>query len=158
MLFSRYLLILYLMCVYVCVCYFQSLSLFRLYLEVGVSPEGNRNSRFISGTHHLLHAPSLLCPRTLQPWHPIQSGSRDVTPKSLCLEGSRVGISFPFYQFSSHHLNWSTQVNDNLVFFSFSFYDKLFHFCIVKYGYMTCWGFSFIGQYRVWSMFPSVTC
>ena len=35
--------------------------------------------------------------------------------KSLCLEGNRVGISFPFYQFSSHHLNWSTQVNYNLV-------------------------------------------
>ena len=67
----------------------------------GVSPEGKRNSRFILGTHPLLHAPSSLCPRTLQPWHPNQSWAPGVWHrKSLCPEGNRVGISFLLYLFS----------------------------------------------------------
>ena len=47
--------------------------------------------------HCLLHASSSLSPRTLQPWDPNQSGSRDVTP--VCPEGNRIRISFSYFYF-----------------------------------------------------------
>ena len=109
-LFSKYFLIIYLIYIYIHIhtniylrdCIFQFLRLSRLYLE------GNRYSRFIVEAHCLPRVPSSLSPthsslgiqanQAPGMWH---------QPRSLCLEGNRISISFLLLLFLSHHLNWS---------------------------------------------------
>ena len=104
--------------------------------------------------HCLLHASSSLSPRTLQPWDPNQSGSRDVTP--VCPEGNRIRISFSYFCFI---LSFELEclVNYNLVgVFIFPFLSTAN--CFTSIGvYMISWGFFFIGSCRMWSTFLCVT-
>ena len=78
-------------------------------------------------------------------------------PSSVCPEKNRVRMSFLFFLFSSHRLNWvySELQSCGWFVFSVSFYYNLFHFHIDVD--MICWDVFFIGYCRVWSKFPCVT-
>ena len=133
-----------------------------MYLEVGGSPNGPQPGPFVRSfleAHCQLHAPSSLSPRTLQPWEPNQSGSRDVTASRLSMSWGEPSQNV-FFVLSvfipSFELEYT--VSYNLVgglFFSVSFYYNLFHFHIDVY--MLCWDVFFMGYCRAWSKFPCVT-
>ena len=124
-----------------CICYFQSLKFIMLYLEVGSLQRetGTPGSFWGHTTCYVLPArsapgPSSLGTRTSRApgmWH----------RKSLCPEGNRVGISFLFYLFSSHHLNWSIQVNYNLVSVLFFSFPSMTHCFTSAYLYIWFVGF-----------------
>ena len=118
-----------------CLCYFQSLKFILLYLEVGsLQRETGTPGSFWGRT------PFYVLPARSAPGHSSLGIRTSRAPgmwhrKSLCPEGNRVGISFLFYLFSSHHLNWSIQVNYNLMsvlFFLFLLQHivSLLHSCI----------------------------
>ena len=56
-----------------------------LFLKAGGSAEGKRHCGSTVGAHCLPPAPSSPSPRTLRPWDPSQSGSRDGTPAQVAV-------------------------------------------------------------------------
>lgn len=128
-----------------CICYFQSLSLFCCVWRWGLS-RGKQELQV-----HFGDAPPATCSQLALPQDPPAlapkpvSGPRGVTPQVTVPEGIESEYPFCFIYFRpSFELEHTGEFQSHEGFdFSFSFYHKLFHFYMVVRR--ICWVFFFIG-------------